>query len=186
MFNVDFVKSLKNLLSLLDPIAKLINVCQKSDVSVADSTEEWLNLFTKAPKEMKTLVENRIKKCNVFNDSLAVKYLHPSYRGQKLSTEQRKQVVDYIFEVLDSGGLESYRLFNCDDESFASLKRKDIQSPKTYWYYASEERTQQVGDACNETRNRLLPERSKMLMDIYFTLRSTNKIDEEDYDEEES
>lgn len=37
----------------------------------------------------------------------------------------------------------------------------------------------------HENRNRLLPERSKMLTNIYFTLRSTDKIDEEDYFEEE-
>lgn len=127
-----------------------------------------------------------------------------------LSAAHRKIADDYIFEALDSNGLESYRLFNSDDGEFASLKRKRITSPKTYWYFASRKEHKELAmfatkllkipaSTCqlerlfsnwsfihNEMRNRLSPERSKMLTNIYYTLRSTDKIDEEDYVEEEN
>lgn len=44
LFNMNFINSVKNLLFLLDPIAKLMNICQKSDCSVADDVEQWLDL----------------------------------------------------------------------------------------------------------------------------------------------
>lgn len=44
LFNINFINSVKNLLFLLDPIAKLMNIYQKSDCSVADDVEQWLDL----------------------------------------------------------------------------------------------------------------------------------------------
>lgn len=62
-----------------------------SNASVADATEEWLNLLTEAPKKKEISVEL-----------------------QQFSNEQQKQVDDLIFEAFKSDGLKSYRLFNCD------------------------------------------------------------------------
>lgn len=208
LFNSEFIDSVKHLLSLLDPIAKLINVCQKSEASVADAVEEWIDLLAEAPNELKVVIEKRIKKSNVFNDyTLSANYFHPIYRGQKLNATQRKQVDDYIFGVLDGNGLESSRLFNSEEGTFSSLKRKGITSPKTYWYFAQKQghtdlatlatklmkipaSTCQLerlfsnwGFVHSDNRNRLSPERSKMLTNIYFTLRSTDTIDEEEDDD---
>lgn len=144
----------------------------------------------------------------VFNDyTLSANYFHPIYRGQKLNATQRKQVDDYIFGVLDGNGLESSRLFNSEEGTFSSLKRKGITSPKTYWYFAQKQghtdlatlatklmkipaSTCQLerlfsnwGFVHSDNRNRLSPERSKMLTNIYFTLRSTDTIDEEEDDD---
>lgn len=210
LFDVNFVESVKNLLILLNPIAKIINICQKSDVSVADAVEKWLDLLAEAPKELEALVKSRIKKSNVFNKySLTANYFHPIYRGKKFDESQRKIVNDYVFDVLDSEALESCRLFDSDEGTFGSLKNKTITSPKTYWYFASQQGHQMLASFamklskipsstcqlerlfCNwgfihdETRNRLSPESSKKLLNIYFTLRSTDSIEEEE-DEWES
>lgn len=40
LFNATFIDSVKNFLSMLDPIAKLINVCQTGNATVADAYEE--------------------------------------------------------------------------------------------------------------------------------------------------
>lgn len=210
LFNVSFVDSAKNLLSSLDPIAKLINVCQKSNVSVADAVEEWFDSLAEAQREIKPLVEARVKKSKVFNDvSMAANYFHPVYRGRKLSDSQRKEVDDYIFIALEANALESCRLFKTDEGTFAALKRKKILTPNTYWYYAQQQGHDELAvfamkllkipaSTCQlerlfsnwsfihtETRNRLLPERSKMLMNIYFTLRSCDVIEEEEDSDEQ-
>lgn len=214
LFKVDFVDSVKHLLTLLDPIAKLINVCQKSNVSIALATEAWIDLSADGPKEIMAMVQNRIKKSNVFNDySLAANCVHSVYRGKRLNAAQKKQVDDYMFNALDAKGLESWRQFKLEEGTFASLKRKGITSPVTYWYYAESQGHNELASLAtkllkipastcqlerlfsnwgfihNDNRNRLTPERSKQLTDIYFTLRSTDTIDEEedeDDDEQEN
>lgn len=205
LFNVSFLDSAKNLLAALDPIAKLINVCQKSKTSIADAIEEWIELLSETPEEMKYLVESRMTKCNIFNKySMTANYLHPVYGGKNLTNEQQKQVDEYVFISLESNGLESHRLFKRGEGVFNIMKRKNIESTNTYWYYAAQ---QGHGDLASfakkllkipastcqlerlfsnwsfihsETRNRLLPDRSKMLMNIYFTLRSRDIIEEEE------
>lgn len=123
IFNATFIDSVKNLLLMLDPIAKLINVCQKGNASNADAVEQWLDLLGKAPEELKDLTEKRIKKSNVFNDvTLTANFFHIEYRGKKFSESQRQKVNDFIFEKLDSDGLESCRLFSSDEGTFGALK----------------------------------------------------------------
>lgn len=134
---------------------------------------------------------------------MTAKNLHPVLRGQKLSELQKDAVNEYIFHLLDSNGLESFRLFTSDEGIFASLKNKNIRS-KTYWFYAMRHHFQLAEVATklllisastaqlafifelvichNETRNRL--ESSKKLINVYFSLRSNdNFIDEEDFED---
>lgn len=109
LFDHEFIDSVKNFLSLLDPIAKLINVCQQSDTSVADATEEWLSLLKNAPDELKTIVEERCSKSKVFNNvTIAANFLHPVFRGKKLHPLHREQLDNYNMEKLESDGLESF------------------------------------------------------------------------------
>lgn len=194
----------------MDPIGKLINLCQKSESSAADAVEEWFDLLDQAPAELRTLAQTRCTKSHVFNNiTMTANYLHPVYRGQKLSELQKDAVNDYIFDSLDSGGLESFRLFTSDAGIFASLKNKNIVSPKTYWFYAKRQHLQLAEFATklllipastaqlerlfsnwsfvhSETRNRLSVETSKKLINVYFSLRSNdNLIDEEDFEDEE-
>lgn len=191
--------------SFLDPVAKLINVCQQSNSSAADAAEAWLQLLNEAPGDLKSHVVYRIKKSKVFNQvTLSANYFHPVYRGAKLSDEQNRMVTDYIIDSLDATGMESARIFEKNEGVFGILNQKGITSPKTYWFYASqrghtalasfaskllkipastaqlERLFSQWSFVHNDVRNRLSVERSKKLINIYFTLRAADIIPEED------
>lgn len=211
LFNSSFIESTKGLLILLDPIAELINICQKDDTSAADAVQKWLQLQETAPNELKTILKNRCEKSNVYNKyTLTANFFHPVYRGKKLSQAQMKIVDDFIFDSLDGDALESCRQFKAEEGVFAALKPKKIVSPKTYWFYAGQQGNSELAKFANkllkipsstaqlerlfsnwsfvhsEVRNRLLPETSKKLINIYFTLRATDSIiEEEDEDIEE-
>lgn len=210
LFNASFVESVRKMYETMDPIGKLINLCQKSESSAADAIEEWLDLLDQAPAELQTLAQTRCMKSNVFNNvTIAANFLHPVYRGQKLSDLQKNEVNDYLFELLDSDGLESFRLFTSGEGFFSSLERKKITSPKTYWFYAMRQHSQLAKLATklllipastaqlerlfsnwsfvhSETRNRLSVETSKKLINVYFSLRSNDVCnDEEDNECEE-
>lgn len=209
LFNNTFIDSVKNLLSLLDPIAKLINLCQKSDSSIADAADAWLDLLIEAPVELKPFVESRCKKSNVFNDvTLAANFLHPTYRGLKMNDSQRNQVDEYIFNSLDSSALESFRLFTIESGAFAALKNKKITSPKTYWFFASRQKHPELASFAmkilkipastaqlerlfsnwsfihSEIRNRLTTEHSKQLLNIYFSLRAADEYPDDEIEED--
>lgn len=201
LYSTPFIESATHLLALLDPIGKMINICQKGDISVADAVEEWLDLVANCPLELKRTLEDRCTKSNVFNSvSMTAHYFHPVYRGIKLSAAQRRMVDGYIFEELEAEALESCRLYDIEDETFAVLKRKKIKSPKSYWYHASrqghvelsafatkllkipastaqlERLFSQWSFVHNETRNRLSEERSKKLVNVYFSLRTNDFV----------
>lgn len=211
LFNATFVESVKNLLSILDPIAKLINSSQKSDFSAADAIEEWFELFENAPREITSIVEARCKKSDVFNNvTMTANFFHPVYRGRKLNESQQQQVNDYIFDSLESDALESCRLFEKEEGIFASLKRKKITSPHTFWYYAAQKNHKELSAFAtkllkipastaqlerlfsnwsyvhNEIRNRLSTETSKKLLEIYFSFRSQDIIDDDSDDDNDN
>lgn len=157
------------------------------------------------PEELREFLEYRCKKSNVFNIvTMTANYFHPVYRGQKLNQEQQKEVKNYIFEELEAAGLESCRIFMENEGTFASLKRKKITNPKTFWHYAAEQGHVELATFAmkflkipastaqlerlfsnwsyvhNDIRNRLSVETSKKLVNIYFTLRSTDAILDDD------
>lgn len=208
LFNADFVESVKKLVDMLDPVAELTNYCQKSDVSVADAAEKWLDLLENESHELQKYVEDCCTKSNVLNDvTMIANFLHPVYRGQKLSESQKNDVNDYILEHLDADALESVRLFTASEGKFALLFKKNIKSPKTFWHFACQQGHKQLADFAikflnipastaqlermfsnwayihSDTRNRLSTETSKKLVNIYFTLRANDDPIEESDDD---
>lgn len=140
---------------------------------------------------------------------MTANFFHPVYRGKKLNESQMKDTNDYIFESLDGQALKSVHLFTANEGTFGTLIRKKINSPKTFWHFASQQGHKQLADFAtkflnipastaqlerlfsnwgyvhSDIRNRLKPETSKKLTNIYFTLRATeDPIDESDEDEE--
>lgn len=106
---------------------------QKSDTSIADASEYWLDLWNETNAEMKMVVKSRCDKSKVFNEfTMTANFLHPVYRGRKLTESQRNQVNGFIFTKLDADGLESCRLFSSNEGIFGQLDRKKVTSPKTY------------------------------------------------------
>lgn len=109
-----------------------------------------------------------------------------------------------MFEKLEADGLESHRMFTENDGTFATLGKKKIPNPKTYWHYAADQGHEELstfamkflkipastaqlerlfsnwGYVHNDIRNRLSADTSKKLVNIYFTLRSTDQIPDDD------
>lgn len=211
LFNADFVETVKELVDILDPVAELTNCCQKSDVSVADAAEKWFDLLANESHDLSEYVEQRCKKSNVFNNvTLLANFLHPVYRGQKLSESQKEVVNDYILEHLDADALESVRLFTASEGKFDLLFKKNIKSPKTFWHFASQQGHTELADFANkfltipastaqlermfsnwafihtDNRNRLSTKTSKKLVNIYFTLRADDDpIYDYDYNDDD-
>lgn len=202
---------MKKLLALLDPVAvaDLTNYCQKSTTSVADAVEKWMELAENGTEEMNQFLKYRCEKSNVFNIvTMTANFRHPIYRGKKLNADQQKEVKNHIFEQLDSDGLESLRLFTLNVGTFALLQKKKVTSPKKFWHYASEQGHEPLalfamkflkvpGSTAqlerlfshwafihSDIRNRLSVETSKKLVNVYFTLRSTDEI-VDDYEDDD-
>ncbi|XP_055309489.1 uncharacterized protein LOC129573203 [Sitodiplosis mosellana] len=210
LFNVDFLASVKKLIEVLNPVAELTNFCQKSSTSSAEAVEKWLQLQSDGPEELKPFLEYRTKQSNVFNTvTMTANYLHPVYRGKRMSQEQLNKVKKYLFEKLDGDELESLHKFTENEEVFGNLVRKKIVSPRTFWHYAAELNHKKLAAFAmdylkipastaqlerlfshwshvhSDTRNRLSDETSKKLVNAYFTLRSTDDLPDEDSDIED-
>lgn len=209
LYNAEFLSSVKELLEILNHVGELTNYCQKSSSSAADAAEKWLEIYDNGSAKMRSFVKARLKQSNVLNTvTMTANYLHPVYRGNRLSTDQRTIVTNYIFDKLEAAELESFRLFSKEDGDFAKLKQKNITSAKTYWHFAAElghpklaafamdylkipASTAQLerffsewGYVHSDTRNRLSDETSEKLIDIYFTLRCVDEIQEDDFESE--
>lgn len=86
LFKEDFIQSVKKLLDLLNPVAVLIKNFQNSTYSIADATEEWIDLLAEASPELYGTVCDR---CDEFTKhALTANFLHPLYREGKLSSDQ--------------------------------------------------------------------------------------------------
>lgn len=199
--------SVKTLLEILDPVAELTNFCQKSTSSAADAAEKWLELYENSSSELREFVGSRMNKSKVLNTvTMTANYFHPVYRGKKLDEAQQRVVKNYIFDKLDGDELESCRKFTEAEDVFASLERKKIIAPTTFWHYAAEMGHKKLAEFAmkflripastaqlerlfsnwayvhNDIRNRLSDEASKKLVNVYFTMRSADKISDEDDD----
>lgn len=94
-------------------------------------------------------------------------------------------------------------MFTAEERIFATLAQKKLMSPTTYWYYANKKHAELAAFATkllkipastaqlermfsnwsfihNDTRNRLGEETSKKLLNIYFSLRSSDCLPEDD------
>ncbi|XP_055307729.1 uncharacterized protein LOC129571881 [Sitodiplosis mosellana] len=205
LFNQKFVASVKSLVDILDPVAKLTNYCQKSTSSVADAAEKWLELLQDGPVALRPFVESRMKQSNILNDvTLTANFFHPIYRGKRLNEDQHRQVTSYVFDKLKGPALESLHGFTKGKGAFASLAQKKIVSPKAFWHFADQLGHGELATFAldylkipastaqlerlfsnwayvhNDIRNRLSTETSKKLVNTNFTLRTTDEIIEDD------
>ena len=121
----------------------------------------------------------------------------------------QKDIKNYVFDKLDASGLESLRQFSENEGSFANLNRKKIISPKTFWHFANqmghaklasfamdylkipsstaqlERLFSQWAYVHSKPRNRLSDGTSAKVANIYFTLRASDEIIDDDSDLED-
>lgn len=139
LFNEGFSASVRKLLTILNPVAELTNFCQQSTTSSADAAEKWLELLTDGIEDLQPFLIYRVKKSNVLNTvTMTANYLHPIYRGKRLSQDQLTEVNTYLLDKLDTDQLESLRKFTENEDIFANLGSKKGLLPITFWHFASE------------------------------------------------
>lgn len=128
--------------------------------------------------------------------------LHPSYRGELLTEEQKNLVEEYFLQNLDGEGLTSLQKFYYNEDIFSILNDRNIHDPIIYWRLA--ERKHPVLSKLairlinipassaqlerlfsnwhyihSDLRNRLKPDKSKKLVHTYYSLKM-NDIEIED------
>ena len=194
LYDSVFLKEVADTIAVLDPVSQLINQCQKEEATVADAVELWMDL--RLPEDHKDLLPHLEKRKNQSLNiySLAANVLHPVYQGLKLNEEHHGQVEEFILENLDPSGITSYQEYRVKSGKFGELMKKGIRSPRTFWYFAARQH-KELSEAAlkllnipassaqlerlfsnwsfvhNITRNRLSFERSKKLLQIYYTLK---------------
>lgn len=201
-----FVTQLQDFILIFDPICQLINVCQRSDCSIAEGCEEWLKLeIPTVNDKMQQKLDNRLKKVST-PIVLTSNFLHPQYRARRfLHDEQKiKMVFDFLKQELDlkditdEPGLESYQK---NTDIFEKLQKRNIVSPETFWmsvkpFYprlssfaqkllkipASSAQLERLFSfwalVHSDLRNRLTVDRSMKLVDIYYTLKMNEHFDD--------
>lgn len=200
-----FEQKIVNAIVIFDPICTLVNSCQRKDCTLAEATEKWLELtFPVVDPEIEQELSARLQK--VINPlMLAANLLHPEYRGQLFANNYTYlDMLDQFFlEKLTETGLTDLQEYKTGKGVFNQLFDKAIQSSTVFWSYAGrkhEELAQMALKLCqipgstaqlervfsnwsyvhNSIRNRLSSDKSKKLLDIYYTLklRETNNSDE--------
>ena len=137
IFDQDFINSVTQAVSLLDPICDLINKCQSATASIACAAEAWLSIRFPVENIDADVHLQKRRSCALKDPLLIANYLHPVYRGRKLNNEQIDRVNDYLLEHLDSTGLEDLLKFTHSSEIFDILNRKKDIKPLLYWELAA-------------------------------------------------
>lgn len=194
LFDEYFLSQVNDTIALLDPVSQLINACQKSDSSVADAVEMWMSLQLPDGHNDKHhhLEKRRKQSLNIY--SMSANVLHPQYQGQNLNEQHHDQVEGFILKTLDAEGLSSFQQYREKAGIFGDLINKGIKSPKTFWFFAKRHH-KQLADLANKllnipassaqlervfsnwsfvhnaNRNRLSFEKSKKLVQVYYSLK---------------
>ena len=201
-----FEMELQDFILIFDPICQLINVCQRSDCSIADGCEEWLKLeIPTVNDEIHQKLNNRLKKV-LTPIVLTSNFLHPQYRAKRFLQDEHKikMVFDFIKEELDlqdiadEPGLDSYQK---NTGIFEKLHNRNITSPETFWLTAESfyprlstfaQKLLKIPAASaqlerlfsfwafvhSDLRNRFTVDRSMKLVDIYYTLKMNEYFDD--------
>jgi len=136
--------------------------------------------------------------------SVAANFLHPVYRGKRLSKSQLILVEDFLITQLDNGGLDSLNDFIKNCNFFSALKEKNVISSSTFWGLvenrhsslsklaqrllnipASSAQLERIFSnwayILANIRNRLTQERSSKLVSEYYALKMKDTNSDSEY-----
>jgi len=132
-FDADFIHTIEHCNNLLDSLSELSTVCHLPKSNIADVVEQWLSL--QIPEEDTEMTNKAIawrdKALGIHG--FVANYLHPGYRGQKLTNEQMIKVDEFLLNVLETEGLDSLQSYVNDEGIFKTLNQKENLTAKTYW-----------------------------------------------------
>lgn len=135
IYNEAFVCNVRDNVRRLDSIMELIKKSQTLNYSIADATEQWLDLIideTLLTEHMQQILRAKINE-SIIVYGLTANFLHPIYRGTKLNSIQMDMVDDFLLNALDVNGLNSLMEFKNNCGMFKNLLDKGVQSPTTFW-----------------------------------------------------
>lgn len=191
LFDNNFIENVLSMIEIQNPICTLINECQDINCNIADAANKWITL--EVPDQFQHfLKKRRDMSLNVY--TLTANYLHPVYRGELLSEEQKDEVDSYLIGLLDKDGLTSLHEFKTNSGLFGDLKEKHVTTPATFWGLterkhpqlsklalrllkipASSAQLERVFSSWSfvhsDLRNRLGSDKSKKLLHCYYSMR---------------
>lgn len=201
----DFLEDVQITFDLLKFIVEFINKFENEEFSIAEASEEWLNLETKIRYlrgyniEMQTAIRKRVNMVVTVYGS-AANLFHPAYRGRLLNKKQLKQVQDFVIESLDTEGLNAYSEFHENTGIFQNLMKKNITKPTTFWGLVDLKHpsltalavkllkipassTGYFTSSCIDSslRDGLAPEKCEKLKFVYHTLKRLDNIKSDQY-----
>lgn len=135
---------------------------------------------------------------------LAANLLHPVYRGKQLTSGQKELVHDFFLEVLDERGLTSLCAFKKIESVFLTLSEKHVVEPTTFWSLVEVGHPELANLAMkllyipsssaqlervfsnwswihSSKRNKLTAERSKKLIQAYYSLKIRDECVTDDF-----
>lgn len=132
----EFNEELENYLALMDPVCKLINSCQSPTLSVADSTQFWLQLKEKInQRRYDSDIESRVEKA-VSEVGYAANYLHPKYQGRLLDENKKQKALDFLINNLNEEGVIELTRFHFNHRKFRGFVEK-CESALSFWHLVS-------------------------------------------------
>ncbi|XP_018403329.1 PREDICTED: uncharacterized protein LOC108780192 [Cyphomyrmex costatus] len=205
LFSEDFETTLQDYILIFDPVCTLINKCQQSNTNIADACEEWFKLIIPTANDnYEKIIEERLKKA-LRPSILTANFLHPTYKGKKFMhiEKYRCEVYNFLSKELNVKNLCDHlgiQAFLHGTDIFKILDSKNLTFPHTYWFMASkkypdlaeladklmkipassaqiERLFSQWSFVHSDIRNRLTTERSQKLIEIYYSLKMSNRCD---------
>lgn len=192
----DFKIAVEAEISLLDPICEIINICQGKSTNLSKGAELWMDLVI--PRHIPTELKDcyRWRKAMALNDlSLATFYLDPFTDNQKMTQNQKSQVISFLSSKLSS--VNRTELYDFDEQREPILTYKaETENAVDFWTFygttaphlseialklfkipASTAQLERVFSMWqrihSKIRNKLSFDTSKMLMSLYIHLNTT-------------
>ena len=135
-FDEEFINKIGSCVNFLESINELTAASQNPKSNIADTAEQWLSLQI-TDDNPETAEKIKVRRDTALKvESLVANYLHPTYRGKRLSDEQMNRVEEFLVNELSSEGLNSLQSYVNGDSIFRVLNQKDGLSSQTYWSLA--------------------------------------------------
>ena len=199
LYNPDFENLLKREIKLITQVCKMVNKCQDPKMSLAESTQLWLQLkfdedaVNSEGIKLNQLLENRKKKA-LGVVAFAANLLHYKYRGTLMNSDQRENAIRFIKSKVNQKGAKELDTYLNFSERFKWFSDR-CKSCESFWTWCELDLTPNLAVFAHKLmllpastalieslfsnwsyvhniyRARLSDEKSGMLIDIYHSLK---------------
>lgn len=117
LLDKDFIKKVQNEISLLSPVCEYIDNVQRTDCTLAESVEHWIQI--EIPNDFQEAKKKRDRQV-LDTPSLVSNTLHPQFRGQRLNISQQAEVEACLQQKLGIEGFQEFLDFKDQKGNFSS------------------------------------------------------------------